>query len=115
MPGIDGIYIGPSDLGLSLGMAPKLDREEPEILKIYERLLNETSKRGIAAGLHNATGAYANRMVKMGFKLVTIANDVSLMVIAARAAAKEARGEGAGLPPPDTSKPANPKTGAASG
>ena len=42
VPGIDGIYIGPSDLGLSLGMAPKLDREEPEILKIYERLLKET-------------------------------------------------------------------------
>jgi len=115
VPGIDGIYVGPSDLGLSLGMAPKLDREEPEILKIYERLLNETSKRGIAAGLHNATGAYANRMVKMGFKLVTIANEVSLMVLAARAAVKEARGEGAGLPPPDTSKPANPKTGATSG
>ena len=112
VPGIDGIYVGPSDLGLSLGMAPKLDREEPEILKIYERLLNETSKRGIAAGLHNGTGAYANRMVKMGFKLVTIANDVGLMVLAARAAVKEARGEGAGLPRPDTSKAANPKTGA---
>src|SRR5215211_4003706 len=75
VPGIDAIYVGPSDLGLSLGMAPMLDREEPEILKIYERLLNETSKRGIAAGLHNGTAAYANRMVKMGFKLVTIAND----------------------------------------
>jgi 4-hydroxy-2-oxoheptanedioate aldolase len=115
VPGIDAVYIGPSDLGLSLGMAPKLDRDEPEILKIYERVLNETSKRNIAAGLHNGTAGYANRMVKMGFKLVTIANEVSLMVLAARVAVKEARGEGAGLPPPDTSKPTNPKTGAASG
>lgn len=115
VPGIDAVYIGPSDLGLSLGMAAKLDREEPEILKIYERVLNETSKRGIAAGLHNGTAGYANRMTKMGFKLVTIANEVSLMVLAARAAVKEARGEGAGLPPPDTSKSTNPKTGAASG
>jgi hypothetical protein len=54
-------------------------------------------------------------MVKMGFKLVTIANDVGLMVLAARAAVKEARGEGAGMPPLDASKPANPKTGATSG
>ncbi len=92
VPGIDGIYVGPSDLGLSLGMAPKLDREEPEILRIYERLLKETSKRGIAAGLHNGTAAYARRMIDMGFKLVTIANDVGLMVMAARAAVKEARG-----------------------
>jgi 4-hydroxy-2-oxoheptanedioate aldolase len=90
--GIDGIYIGPSDLGFSLGMEPKLDREEPEIMRIYERLLKETSKRGIAAGLHNGTAEYANRMVKMGFKMVTIANDVGLMMNAAKAAVKTARG-----------------------
>ncbi|MDI3306655.1 MAG: aldolase/citrate lyase family protein [Acetobacteraceae bacterium] len=92
VPGIDGIYVGPSDLGLSLGLAPKLDREEPEVLRIYERLIKETSKRGIAAGLHNGTAAYARRMIDMGFKLVTIANDVGLMMMAARAAVKEARG-----------------------
>lgn len=91
VPGIDGIYVGPSDLGLSLGLAPKLDREEPEVLRIYERLIKETSKRGIAAGLHNGTAAYARRMIDMGFKLVTIANDVGLMMMAARAAVKEAR------------------------
>jgi 4-hydroxy-2-oxoheptanedioate aldolase len=92
VPGIDAIYVGPSDLGLSLGLAPKLDREEPEVLRIYERLLEETGKRGIAAGLHNGTAAYAHRMIKMGFTLVTIANDVGLMVNAARAAVREARG-----------------------
>jgi 4-hydroxy-2-oxoheptanedioate aldolase len=93
VPGIDGIYVGPSDLGLSLGMAPKLDRDEPEILKIYERLLTETSRRGIAAGLHNASAAYAKRMIGMGFKLVTVGgNDVGLMVNAAKAAIREARG-----------------------
>jgi 4-hydroxy-2-oxoheptanedioate aldolase len=90
--GIDGIYIGPSDLGFSLGMEPKLDREEPEIMRIYERLLAETSKRGIAAGLHNGTAEYANRMLKMGFKLVTIANDVGLLMNAAKAAVTTARG-----------------------
>jgi 4-hydroxy-2-oxoheptanedioate aldolase len=92
VPGIDAIYVGPSDLGLSLGMAPKGDREEPEILKIYERLLSLTSKRGIAAGIHNNTGTYANRMAKMGFKLVTIMNDSGLMLTAARAAVQAARG-----------------------
>ena len=32
VPGISGIYVGPSDLGLSLGLEPKLDREEPQVL-----------------------------------------------------------------------------------
>jgi 4-hydroxy-2-oxoheptanedioate aldolase len=92
VPGIDGIYVGPSDLSFSYGKEPKLDVEDPEILAIYDMLLEETSKRGIAAGLHNGTATYANRMIKKGFKLVTIANEVGLMVQAATAAVKTARG-----------------------
>jgi 4-hydroxy-2-oxoheptanedioate aldolase len=92
VPGIDGIYIGPSDLCFSYGKEPRLDVEDPEILAIYDMLLAETAKRGIAAGLHNATAAYAHRMIRKGFKLVTIANDVGLMVQAATAAVKAARG-----------------------
>jgi 4-hydroxy-2-oxoheptanedioate aldolase len=84
-PGISGIYIGPSDLGMSLGMKPQLDREEPEIFKIYEMLLKETSQRGLFAGVHNLTGGYAARMIGMGFRFVTIGNDSGLMARAARA------------------------------
>jgi 4-hydroxy-2-oxoheptanedioate aldolase len=84
VPGISGIYIGPSDLGLSLGMKPILDREEPEIFPIYEKLVKATEKRGLFAGIHNATGAYAARMIAMGFRFVTLSNDSGLMARAAR-------------------------------
>ena len=83
-PGISGLYVGPSDLGFSLGMVPKLDREEPEIIKIYEKLVAAAKKRGQIAGIHNATGAYAARMIGMGFRFVTIFNDSGLMARAAR-------------------------------
>jgi 4-hydroxy-2-oxoheptanedioate aldolase len=85
VPGISGIYVGPSDLGFSLGMKPMLDREEPKILSIYEMLIKATSKRGLFAGVHNLTGTYAARMVDMGFRLVTLGNDSGLMARAARA------------------------------
>jgi 4-hydroxy-2-oxoheptanedioate aldolase len=91
VPGISGIYIGPSDLGFSLGMKPILDREEPEILAIYKKLVEATRKRGQFAGIHNATGSYAARMVKMGFSFVTIFNDSGLMARAARAEIATAR------------------------
>ncbi|HXZ01057.1 MAG TPA: aldolase/citrate lyase family protein [Stellaceae bacterium] len=87
--GIDAIYVGPSDLGFSLGLAPKLDREEPEVLTIYERLLRETGKRGIRAGIHCGAPDYAVRMLKLGFRLVTIANDSGLLAKAARQAVAE--------------------------
>jgi len=85
VPGVDGIYVGPSDLGFSHGLVPKLDRDEPMIMEIYEKMLRETKKRGQFAGIHNGTGAYARKMIDMGFKLVTIANDSGLMVMGARA------------------------------
>ena len=85
VPGISGIYVGPSDLGFSLGMKPILDREEPEIFPIYEKLIKATARRDQFAGIHNATGAYAARMIDMGFRFVTLLNDSGLMARAARA------------------------------
>ncbi|MBO1076653.1 HpcH/HpaI aldolase family protein [Roseomonas marmotae] len=83
VPGIDGAYIGPSDLGLSLGFEPRLDRQEPEILAIYDRLLAETRKRGLIAGIHNGTPEYARTMVDRGFRLVTCSNDAALVATGA--------------------------------
>jgi len=84
VPGISGIYIGPSDMGLALGMIPILDREEPVILDIYKKLIASCRKHGKFAGLHNGTASYAARMVEMGFQFCTIANDVGLMVRASK-------------------------------
>jgi 4-hydroxy-2-oxoheptanedioate aldolase len=91
VPGIDAVYIGPSDLGFSMGLIPILDREEPEILKIYDKVLKETAKRGLAAGVHCGSAAYAKKAIGMGFKLVTINNDSGLMLTAAKAALSEVR------------------------
>ncbi|HKU95162.1 MAG TPA: aldolase/citrate lyase family protein [Vineibacter sp.] len=91
VPGVNGIYVGPSDLGLSLGLKPMLDRDEPQVLAIYDKLLAATKKRGQFAGLHNGTPAYAARMIEKGFRFVTIANDSGLMAKAAREAVQATR------------------------
>jgi 4-hydroxy-2-oxoheptanedioate aldolase len=94
--GIAGVYIGPSDLGFSYGMVPKLDRDEPEILKIYDKILKECDKRKIYAGIHTGGAAYAARAIGMGFRLVTIMNDSGLMATAARTAVTQTRKESGG-------------------
>ena len=38
--------------GFSYGLVPKLDRDEPEILKIYEKIVKECGKRGLYPGIH---------------------------------------------------------------
>lgn len=90
--GLDGIYIGPGDLGLTMGLPPILDRREPEILKIYEKLIAACGKAGKWAGLHNATSAYAIEMARMGFRFLTILTDYGLLFNAAKSEADKARG-----------------------
>jgi 4-hydroxy-2-oxoheptanedioate aldolase len=97
VPGIAGVYIGPSDLGFSHGLLPKLDREEPEMLAIYDRVIIETEKRGLAAGIHTGSSAYAARAIGMGFRLVTLLNDVSLMAMAAKGGVAQIRKESNGI------------------
>ena len=45
VPGIDAVYIGPSDLGFSHGLIPILDREEPEMLAIIESVATQGATR----------------------------------------------------------------------
>ena len=86
VPGIDAIYVGPADLAFSLGKTPKLDTEDSEQLGMYEVVLAACRKRGIYPGIHCGEPAYAARMIRMGFRLTTIANDSGLMAKAAREA-----------------------------
>lgn len=90
-PGIDAVYIGPSDLGFSMGLPPKLDRDEPKIMGIYETILKETKARGQKAGIHCMSPDYAAKMIDMGFSMVTLGNDSGILLTAASAAVKTAR------------------------
>ena len=94
--GINGVYIGPSDLGFSYGLVPKLDRDEPEILKIYEKIIKECGKRGLYPGIHCSGAVGAARAIDMGFKLVTLSNEVGLMSTYARMQVAQTRKDSGG-------------------
>ncbi len=94
--GIAGVYVGPSDLGFSYGLVPKLDRDEPEILKIYDKLIKECDKRGIAPGIHCSGAEGAARNIKLGFKLVTLLNDCGLMATFAKMSVAQTRKDAQG-------------------
>ena len=75
-PNLDGIYIGPADLSLSVGEEPGFDK--PENSKAYKeilRILEAAKKRNLLAGLHNGTAEYAQKMIDKGFNLVTVGSD----------------------------------------
>ena len=99
-PGLDGVYIGPADLALSLGHAPKFDHTEPELLEPIERIMTAAKARGLVPGIHCGSAAYARRMIDLGFQLVTLLSDQRLLTAAAKAIVEETRGTGATEPKP---------------
>jgi 4-hydroxy-2-oxoheptanedioate aldolase len=94
--GINGVYVGPSDLGFSYGLVPKLDRDEPEILKIYEKIVKECDKRKLYPGIHCSGAVGAVRAIDMGFKLVTLSNESGLMMTYAKMQIAQTRKESGG-------------------
>ncbi len=75
--GLDGLFVGPGDLGLSLGLGPGQDREEPELRDAVARVLAACRGAGKRAGIHAGTTPYAARMAGFGFDLVTVWVDVA--------------------------------------
>ena len=85
-PGIDGVYIGPSDLALGIGngrLAPHFDREEEEMVTAIQEILAAAHAAGVRAALHCGTPDYAARAVGWGFNMVTISSDARLLSAAA--------------------------------
>ena len=78
-PGLDGIYVGPSDLALSLGLSPTLEVLEDEHAEAIERVREACANNGVAAGIHSPSGEWARRHAEAGFDVVTVATDASLL------------------------------------
>lgn len=88
---LDAVYIGPADLSLALGAPPKFDQEDPVVFEAIEHIIATARKMGKFVGVHNATAAYAKRMVKLGAHFVSIGSDLRFMEQAASEAVREFR------------------------
>lgn len=78
-PGLDGIYVGPADLALGLGLPPNLDKEEPEHKAAVARILDACRRHNIIAGIQCGSGKSARKFADQGFQLVTFTKDSSLL------------------------------------
>jgi 4-hydroxy-2-oxoheptanedioate aldolase len=76
-PGLDGIYIGPADLSLALGLSPEAGGG-PALEDAIARVLAACQAHGLIAGMHCGSGQAARARAAQGFKLITVGVDSSL-------------------------------------
>jgi 4-hydroxy-2-oxoheptanedioate aldolase len=77
-PGLDGIYIGPADLSLALGLTPPATGAQT-LEDAIARIRDACHAHGLIAGMHCAAGAAAQMRATEGFKLITAGMDSSLL------------------------------------
>ncbi len=94
VPGLSGTYIGPSDLSLTMGKPPTLDPTDKGVLEAMQLICKKTRAKGLIAGVHTDSPKTAARRYAEGFQLCTLLNDARLLLAAAQAFVKEAKGEG---------------------
>lgn len=96
-PGLDGVYVGPNDLALSLGEAPNRAPLPAPVLAALERVASRARTAGRWCGVFAADADTARRMVELGFDLVTPGNDVGILRQAAAERVAAVRGVGVTL------------------
>jgi 4-hydroxy-2-oxoheptanedioate aldolase len=83
--GLDMLYVGPSDLGLSLGRSPRADQMDPIVVDAIDAILRCAKEAGLRAGIYCRSVEYARDMAAKGFDLVTVISDEALLSAGAEA------------------------------
>ena len=74
---LDAVYIGPSDLAVTMGYAPGAYEKEVEDCLSY--IIEMCKKKNIKAGIHCPDGKTVKERFDMGYNLGTISADAALL------------------------------------
>jgi 4-hydroxy-2-oxoheptanedioate aldolase len=89
--GIDGVFVGPSDLALALGSRPGVDSSDALVVDAIRHIRERAHAHGRRAGIFCAASRFAREKLAEGFDLVAVTPDLGLLVAAARAALDDVR------------------------
>ncbi|KAK2126246.1 Pyruvate/Phosphoenolpyruvate kinase-like domain-containing protein [Fusarium oxysporum II5] len=94
--GIDVLFIGPFDLGNSIGYPILNGVVKPELKAAINRILEVSRKAGKKCGIYSGSGEQAMGYIEAGFNMVHIGTDYAMLHQATRAEMGTARGRDLG-------------------
>jgi 4-hydroxy-2-oxoheptanedioate aldolase len=74
-PGVDAVYIGPTDLALALGLPPVMDNDDPKHVATVNRVLETCRRHKVVAAMHTMSSKYTQRYIDQGFQMVMLTAD----------------------------------------
>jgi 2-keto-3-deoxy-L-rhamnonate aldolase RhmA len=77
-PGIDGLFVGPVDLSLSMGL-PVPEPEHPTVVARITSLVGDLDASGVGSGIYAPNVTAAARWIGMGVRLVVVSADSAVL------------------------------------
>jgi 4-hydroxy-2-oxoheptanedioate aldolase len=91
VPGIDAVFVGPSDLAVSMGLAPTGRPTEAGHVRLIETVLTACLKHGVVAGIACGDAAWTRRWRDAGFRMLAVPSDIDMLRSRAKLLLQEIR------------------------
>lgn len=75
VPGVAGVYVGPADLAISMGVDVTQAATHPEVRDAVGRIHRAASDAGLIAGVHAGDGKTGRAMAALGYQMITLASE----------------------------------------
>ena len=79
VPGLDAIFVGPSDLSVSLGHAPGFDPRYPKVRDAIVRIAEAARRHDVPAGIHTGSLDYTREMEALGYRFFAYLSELRFM------------------------------------
>jgi 4-hydroxy-2-oxoheptanedioate aldolase len=89
--GIDGVFVGPSDLSIAWTNGGSVDPALDDMMKAIAMIAKKTRDAGKLAGIFSVNPSDAPRFTQMGFQLIALGFETSLISVGAEQFIKAAR------------------------
>jgi 4-hydroxy-2-oxoheptanedioate aldolase len=90
-PGVDGVFVGPSDLSIALSNGESVDPHSAAVDSALTRIVAAAKAHGKFAAAFCHTGERANELTRRGFALCSVSTDQLLLRSAAKQELAKAR------------------------
>lgn len=90
-PGLDGFYVGPIDLSISLGISERVDFDNTRFKNALNTILHIAKANKLVTGIHTLSPENIAGLAHGGFQMITPATDTTLLEVAAKNALKQAK------------------------
>lgn len=98
VPGLSGVYIGPADLALSLGVEVTKATTDPGVRDAMARIHHTAAAANLVTAIHAGNGATGRAMAGLGYQMITLAAESQALRRGAAEFLREATAQE--VPPP---------------